>query len=90
MANSVSDLPAQAIEALRNGDKIAAIKYFRNSHGIGLKEAKDAVEAHLAANPALAQQFQLARSARPGHGAAWIVLLLVAIVVVLFIRRQME
>lgn len=88
--NAVSNFPEQAVEALRNGDKIAAIKYFRNSHDIGLKEAKDAVEAHLATNPALAQQFQLARSARPGHGVVWIALLVVAIVVVLFIRRQME
>lgn len=30
---------------LRAGNKIAAIKRFRELHGVGLKEAKDAVEA---------------------------------------------
>ena len=90
MMNGVSNFPAQAVAALRSGDKIAAIKYYRNANGVGLKEAKDAVEAHLAANPELAQQSQRARAERPGHGVAWIVLLLVAVVVILFIRRQME
>jgi len=37
--------------ALRSGQKIAAIKRYRELHGIGLKEAKDAVEAMLAGQP---------------------------------------
>ncbi|TQV86031.1 hypothetical protein FLL46_18875 [Aliikangiella coralliicola] len=33
------------IDALKQGQKIQAIKYYRTIHGVGLKEAKEAVEA---------------------------------------------
>jgi hypothetical protein len=33
------------VEALRRGDKIAAIKHLREHTGLGLKEAKDAIDA---------------------------------------------
>ncbi len=36
---------ARALELMREGKKIEAIKLYRESHGAGLKEAKDAVEA---------------------------------------------
>ena len=39
-----SSLPPAAAEALRNGDKIKAIKHYRDATGAGLAEAKDAVE----------------------------------------------
>jgi len=32
------------ISALNDGHKVRAIKYYRSVHGVGLKEAKDAVE----------------------------------------------
>src|SRR6187401_2923253 len=32
------------VEALRRGDKIGAIKHYRNATGAGLKDAKDYVE----------------------------------------------
>lgn len=37
--------PADVVAALARGDKIAAIKRLRVHRGIGLKEAKDAVDA---------------------------------------------
>jgi hypothetical protein len=39
-----SSLPSAAAEALRNGDKIKAIKHYRDATGAGLAEAKNAVE----------------------------------------------
>lgn len=36
---------------LRSGQKIAAIKRYRELHGVGLKEAKDAVEAMESGQP---------------------------------------
>jgi hypothetical protein len=36
-------------EAIRAGRKIEAIKLYREAHGVGLKEAKDAVDAYEAA-----------------------------------------
>lgn len=49
MADSQSspDLPEAAIEALNAGDKIEAIRIVREATGLGLKEAKDAVERYV-------------------------------------------
>ena len=44
-------LPPAVIEALSKGNLIEAIKLLRSS-GIGLKEAKDAIEAHARGKPA--------------------------------------
>ena len=38
-------LPAPVIEALQKGNKIQAIKLYRELTGMGFKEAKQAVEA---------------------------------------------
>ena len=40
----VSSMPAGVQDALTNGNKIEAIKLYRDATGVGLKEAKDAVE----------------------------------------------
>ncbi len=45
-------LPDKVVDALRRGDKIEAIKLLREQTGIGLKEAKDAVEASEIEGPA--------------------------------------
>ncbi len=42
---SAVPIPASVAEALRRGNKIEAIKLLREQAGLGLKEAKDAVEA---------------------------------------------
>lgn len=52
---SDSSLPADVMLALRAGNKIEAIKLLRAKTGLGLKEAKDAVDAVEAADPALKQ-----------------------------------
>ena len=39
-----ANMPRDVVEALRRGEKIKAIKLYRQSTGVGLKEAKDAVE----------------------------------------------
>ena len=44
MAEFDQDLPAQVIAALERGQKIEAIKLLRELKGIGLKEAKEAVD----------------------------------------------
>jgi len=44
-------LPPAVIEALRKGNLMEAIKLLRSS-GIGLQEAKDAIEAHARGKPA--------------------------------------
>lgn len=47
------DLPQDVIDAIRANRKIEAIKRLRVARGIGLKEAKHAVEAFVRANPHL-------------------------------------
>ena len=49
--NSTPRLPDQVISQIRAGRKIQAIKLLREAQGIGLKEAKHAVDAYILANP---------------------------------------
>ena len=70
------ELPADVIDAMKRGQKIEAIRLLREQTELGLAEAKQAVEAHEAANPAPRQ------SAAPGAvsgsgGAVWLILVLV-------------
>ena len=39
-----ADVPMEVKEALQNGQKISAIKHYRQSTGMSLKDAKDRVE----------------------------------------------
>lgn len=43
------ELPDVAVAALANGRKIEAVKLVRREWGVGLKEAKDAVDQYLSA-----------------------------------------
>lgn len=63
------DLPAAAIDALRRGNKIEAIKLHREATGEGLKESKDAVEAWEAAHPELSPTADRASMAACERGA---------------------
>lgn len=45
LASAIDQLPASVMTALQSGNKIDAIKLLREQTGLGLKEAKDAVEA---------------------------------------------
>jgi hypothetical protein len=51
--DTIPCLPEAAVAALRNDGKIAAIKIIREHTGLGLKEAKDQLEAYIAAHPEL-------------------------------------
>lgn len=46
--NPGADIPAHIIQKALNGEKIAAIKLYREHARVGLKEAKDAIEEILA------------------------------------------
>jgi ribosomal protein L7/L12 len=50
------DLPNEAISALQQGSKIAAIKSVRVAYGIGLKESKELVELFLELHPAIMEK----------------------------------
>ena len=82
-------LPAEATTALQRGNKIAAIKVVRVAHGLGLKEAKDLVEAHLAANASLRQAYASVQPQPGGRGLLlWVAVVLAAgWLLFLFLKR---
>ncbi len=72
------DLPADAIDALTRGSKIEAIRLVREQRGLGLKEAKDAVDAYERTHTATAG---LSPGEVRGGGAIWWVVATVALCV---------
>ena len=53
MSEQPPELPTNVIAAIQANHKIEAIKLLREAQGIGLREAKEAVEAYIKANPHL-------------------------------------
>lgn len=74
------ELPAEVLEVLAHGGKIAAIKRLRELTGLGLKEAKDAIDA--APVPAGGGRSRTPTVAAPAGGAWKLVLVLLALAVV--------
>ena len=76
--SSAPELPAEAVAALQRGNKIQAIKIVRMERNIDLKDAKDAVEAYVAGQPAL--QTSMAKVQRTGTVALvrWVVIIVLA------------
>jgi len=54
----MDSLPHSVLEALRAGNKLEAIKRLRNLTGLGLKEAKDRIDAHAGGAPLPATEIQ--------------------------------
>jgi len=50
------------VSALQNGRMIDAVKIVREVHGVGLKEAKDAVDRYIASDSLLRSRFDAARA----------------------------
>ena len=76
-----ADLPAEAHEALAAGRKVEAIKIARGVLGIGLKEAKDLVEAQPSpANPDANAPLTVERSQRSAAPIVVVLMLIIAAV----------
>lgn len=87
---SASDgkLPLEALMALKKGDKIGAIKIVRTAFGLGLKEAKDRVDASIAGDPALrAEMESVVQRGRPGR-LLWILLIFAVAGLVFYFTRR--
>ena len=69
-------LPDDVVAALRQGNKIEAIRRLREAWKIGLKEAKDRIDAHVAADPALRQKLQASSLSGVRGCLFWLILLL--------------
>ncbi len=68
-------LPVMAVEALRRGNKIEAIKILRLERKLDLKDAKDLVDGYVRRDPVLQQHFQRAQSEAKGKLIGWLVVL---------------
>ena len=74
------DMPPQALLALSQGKIIHAIKIVREEWGVGLKEAKDAVDDFLRTRPDLAGPVNAASAA---NRRGWMIGLIVTVVLIL-------
>ena len=88
LAASDGSLPSAVLEAMRRGQKIEAIKLLREQAGLGLKEAKDAVEAYQGEAGAAADQSSPGEVPRSGN-LAWVAVLVVIALVAYFILRRL-
>jgi hypothetical protein len=56
-------IPLEAVTLLNEGQVVEAIKVVREAEGLGLRDAKERVDAHIAGEPLLRAQLELQRSA---------------------------
>lgn len=88
VASSAGKFPLEATVALKQGNKIGAIKIVRTAFGLGLKEAKNAVEAHVAQDPLLrAEMESVVQRRRPGRLLWILAILLIGGLIVYFTSR---
>lgn len=66
-------IPPQAIAELQQGRKIEAIRIVRAAQGLGLKEAKEAVEAYVRSQPALQHALEARNREAKANLARWLV-----------------
>ena len=86
---AVPPLSAEAIAALRRGNKIEAIKLVRVERSLGLKEAKDAVEDYLSGQPDLQSALADAQGEAKRSAVIWVAVLIgVAIVAYYFLAKR--
>ena len=83
-------LPPEVAEALRQGNKVEAIKRLRAQTGLGLKEAKDVVDA---AQPAVRTTLQggaPGEVVRPGRVIGWLLAIAMAGLVVYYLLQRIS
>lgn len=68
-----SDIPKAAVEALRHGNVIEAIQVVRRERNIGLKEAKEEVEAYLVSQPALKKKMDQVLATAQQRFIRWLI-----------------
>lgn len=68
-----SALPKAAVEALRHGNLIEAIKVVRRERNIGLKEAKNLVGAYIASEPAIKKKMDQVLATAQRRLVHWLV-----------------
>ena len=76
-------LPPEAVRALVNGNRIAAIKLVRETHKVDLKTAKTVVDSYVEMHPELKSLSAERNASRQG----WLVWLIVAAMIAWLVYR---
>lgn len=76
-ARRPQDFPKAAVEALRRGNLIEAIRFVRHERNVGFKEAKKEVEVYLASQPALKKKMDKVLITAQQKFVRWVVGVLV-------------
>ncbi len=80
------ELPPEVVEALRANRKIEAIKLLREATGLGLREAKERIEAE--ATPAQGAGAPTVKRGTRGAGPVLIALIVAAVAAYLWLTRD--
>jgi translation elongation factor EF-Ts len=70
--NPTTELPPNVVSALSQGRKIEAIKMLRESSGLGLKDAKETVEAYADSRPEVGARLAAANREGVGSFLRWV------------------
>ena len=88
-ASEAATLPAAAIAALEQGNKIAAIKALRVGRNMGLKEAKAMVDGYVRTRPELQRSLAAARNRTIATKLVLAIVIVAALLLVLrFLSRS--
>lgn len=88
VTSSTTQLPASAVEALQRGDKIEAIKRLREQTGLGLKEAKDIVDASPHASISKGDALSPGEVPKSGNAFRWLMALAIIAVLGYYLFRR--
>ncbi len=87
-SGDVGAFPLAAVTALQGGKFIEAVKIVREARGIGLKDAKDAVDRFVASEPLIRSRIEAIRSERRRNALLWgIALALIAGLIVYLLAK---
>jgi hypothetical protein len=76
-SSGASNLPRAAVDLLWRGEVIEAIRLVRLEQHIGLKEAKDAVDAYVRSQPTLQRKMEQAQAETRQKLGRWLTWLLI-------------
>ena len=85
MPERSEDLPAEAVTALWQGNKIEAIKILRKAQHIDLKQGKDRIDQYIKNEPALQHKFETAQAESLRGLVRWLLLAIALAVIVYYL-----
>lgn len=82
--SSLPHIPPEALDVLREGQLIEAIKITREKTGLGLKESKDLIDQYLQAHPQEQARVQQQVAQRSRGGVKVVVFLVVLLIILIW------